>query len=261
MNAALHARKRAEQIALPVAALIAFVLLWQLSVHSSGTRILPAPLEVGRAATSLLQKGILWSSIADSLRRVALGFVAGTVIGLPAGLLLGLSPALNQIANPVIQVLRPISPIAWIPIAIIFFGIGNNAAIFLVFLASVFPIVIASASAVSTVPTALRQTGRNFGLTYWQLLTRVIFPAALPQILLGLRIALGISWLVVVAAEMIAVDSGLGYIIIDARNSGKRYDLVVAAMLIIGAIGLCLDSLFRLLARSKSIQWGFRLDS
>ena len=103
-----------------------------------------------------------------------------------------------------------------------------------------------------------RRAGRNFGLTPAQLLTRVIFPAALPQIIIGLRIALGIAWLVVVAAEMIAVDSGLGYLIIDSRNSGKRYDLVVAAMLLIGVIGLILDLAFRRLEKIKSVRWGFR---
>lgn len=106
-----------------------------------------------------------------------------------------------------------------------------------------------------------RRAGRNFGLTSPQLLGRVIFPAALPQILVGLRIALGIAWLVVVAAEMIAVDSGLGYLVIDSRNSGKRYDLVVAAMLLIGAIGLVLDIGFRRLEKIRSVRWGFRNES
>jgi NitT/TauT family transport system permease protein len=103
-----------------------------------------------------------------------------------------------------------------------------------------------------------RRAGRNFGLSPLQLLRQVVFPAALPQIIVGLRIALGIAWLVVVAAEMIAVDSGLGYLVIDSRNSGKRYDLVVAAMLLIGVIGLALDLGFRRLEKIKSVRWGFR---
>jgi NitT/TauT family transport system permease protein len=106
-----------------------------------------------------------------------------------------------------------------------------------------------------------RRAGRNFGLRPAQLLMKVVFPAALPQIIVGLRIALGIAWLVVVAAEMIAVDSGLGYLVIDARNSGKRYDLVVAAMLMIGMIGLGLDLAFRRLEKVKSVRWGFRLEA
>jgi NitT/TauT family transport system permease protein len=174
------------------------------------------------------------------------------------GLWLGWSAAANQVVNPVLQILRPISPIAWIPVAIIFFGVGDRAAIFLIFLASFFPIVLACVSGVSSVPPVLRSAGRNFGLSSTQLLRRVIFPAALPQILVGVRIALGIAWLVVVAAEMIAVDSGLGYLVIDSRNSGKRYDLVVAAMLMIGIIGLILDFSIRRVERIKSVRWGFR---
>jgi NitT/TauT family transport system permease protein len=114
---------------------------------------------------------------------------------------------------------------------------------------------------VRNVPSMFRRAGRNFGLRPGALLAKVVFPAALPQIIVGLRIALGIAWLVVVAAEMIAVDSGLGYLVIDARNSGKRYDLVVAAMLMIGTIGLALDLLFRRLERVRSIRWGFRLEA
>jgi NitT/TauT family transport system permease protein len=114
---------------------------------------------------------------------------------------------------------------------------------------------------VNNVSSAFRRAGRNFGLSPFGVLRRVVFPAALPSILVGLRIAFGIAWLVVVAAEMVAVDSGLGYLIIDSRNSGKRYDLVVAAMLMIGLIGLALDSLFRGLERIKSVRWGFRHES
>ena len=110
-------------------------------------------------------------------------------------------------------------------------------------------------------PPIFRNAGRNFGLSTPQLLARVVFPAALPQILIGARIALGIAWLVVVAAEMIAVDSGLGYLVIDARNSGKRYDLVVAAMLLFGLIGLALDLVFRRLKTIRSVRWGFRDES
>jgi NitT/TauT family transport system permease protein len=136
--------------------------------------------------------------------------------------------------------------------------VGDTTAVFLIFFSAFFPIVVACVSGVSNVPSVYRRAGRNFGLNPAQLLARVVFPAALPQIIVGLRIALGIAWLVVVAAEMIAVDSGLGYLVIDARNSGKRYDLVVAAMLLIGVIGLALDLCFRRLRNIRSVRWGFR---
>ena len=160
--------------------------------------------------------------------------------------------------NPVIQILRPISPIAWIPVAIMLFGIGDTAAVFLIFLAAFFPIVVSAMNGVRNVPAMYRRAGRNFGLSPSQLLSRVVLPAALPQMLVGLRIALGIAWLVVVAAEMIASNSGLGYLVIDARNSGKRYDLVVAAMIMIGVIGLALDLVIRRAERLRSVRWGFR---
>jgi NitT/TauT family transport system permease protein len=127
----------------------------------------------------------------------------------------------------------------------------------LIFLASFFPVVVATVNGVRNVPPMFRNAGQNFGLTPAALLGRVIFPASLPQVLVGLRIALGIAWLVVVAAEMIAVDSGLGYLIIDSRNAGKRYDLVVAGMLLIGLIGLGLDMSIRRMERWKSVRWGF----
>jgi len=206
----------------------------------------------------LLRRNVLWADIVDSLRRVALGFGLAAVTGIPLGLALGWYPALNQVVNPVIQILRPISPIAWIPVAIVFFGVGERPAIFLVFLSAFFPILVACVSGVSNVPAIYRRAGLNFGLTPTQILARVVFPAALPQILIGLRIALGVAWLVVVAAEMIAVDSGLGFLVIDSRNSGKRYDLVVGAMLIIGLIGLALDFCFRRLETIRSVRWGFR---
>jgi NitT/TauT family transport system permease protein len=114
---------------------------------------------------------------------------------------------------------------------------------------------------VASVPLIYRRAGSNFGLTPPQLLARVVFPAALPQILVGLRIALGIAWLVLVAGEMIAVTSGLGFLIIDSRNSGQRYDLVVGAMLLIGVIGLVLDLLFRRVETVKPVRWGFRHES
>ena len=250
-----------EKLFWPVLAAAVFFVMWHYLVLWSGTKVFPAPLQVERGMLELFHKNVLWQDIGSSLRRVAIGFGAATLLGIPLGLILGWYPAVNQVVNPVMQILRPISPIAWIPVAIIFFGVGNNAAIFLIFMGAFFPIVVACVNGVSNVPAVYRRAGRNFGLAPTQLLARVVFPAALPQIIVGLRLALGIAWLVVVAAEMVAVDSGLGYLVIDSRNSGKRYDLVVAAMLIIGVIGLLLDLGFRRLEKIKSIRWGFRDES
>jgi len=260
MNSLAEPRKW-ERLFWPLLASGLLLALWHYSVIWTATKIFPSPRDVVKGLIELLRHHVLWGDIEDSLRRVVIGFGAAVCVGIPLGLVLGWYPSVNQVMNPVMQILRPISPIAWIPVAIIFFGIGDDAAIFLIFLGAFFPIVVACINGVSNVPTVFRRAGRNFGLTPAQLLTRVIFPAALPQILVGLRIALGIAWLVVVAAEMIAVDSGLGYLIIDSRNSGKRYDLVVAAILLIGLIGLVLDVGFRRLERLKPVRWGFRSES
>jgi NitT/TauT family transport system permease protein len=247
-----------EKFFWPLLTAALLLAVWHYSVIWTATKVFPSPLSVEKGLVELAHKHVLWADIIDSLRRVATGFGLAAIIGIPFGLALGWYPALNQIFNPVLQILRPISPIAWIPVAIIFFGIGDKPATFLVFLGAFFPIVVACASGVSNVPSIYRRAGRNFGLSSPQILARVVFPAALPQILIGLRIALGIAWLVVVAGEMIAVDSGLGYLVIDSRNSGKRYDLVVAAMLIIGVIGLALDVIFRQVEKIRSVRWGFR---
>jgi len=247
-----------EKLFWPLIAAALLLALWHYSVVWTATKVFPSPMSVEKGIVELFHKHVLWADIEDSLRRVAIGFGLAVVIGVPLGLSLGWYPLANQVVNPVIQLIRPISPIAWIPVAIIFFGVGDRAAIFLVFLGSFFPILVACVSGVSSVPPIFRSAGRNFGLSTPQLLARVVFPAALPQILIGARLALGIAWLVVVAGEMIAVDSGLGYLVIDSRNSGKRYDLVVAAMLMIGIIGLALDLCFRRLERIKSVRWGFR---
>ncbi len=247
-----------EKFFWPILGCTLFLALWHYSVLWTATKVFPSPAAVEKGMLELIRKSLLWAYIGDSLRRVAIGFGIAAILGIPVGLALGWYPAADRVVNPVMQWLRPISPIAWIPVAIIFFGVGDRAAIFLIFLGAFFPIVVTCVNGVSNVPFIFRRAGRNFGLTPSQLLAKVVFPAALPQIIIGLRIALGIAWLVVVAAEMIAVDSGLGYLVIDARNSGKRYDLVVAAMVIIGVIGLALDFGFRRLEKVKSVRWGFR---
>jgi NitT/TauT family transport system permease protein len=245
----------------PILAAAVLLTAWYCSVRWSGTKVFPAPMPVARGLAELVRKHVLWKDIGDSLRRVGLGFGLAALIGVPLGLTLGWYPAANQVVNPAFQILRPISPIAWIPVAILLFGVGDKAAVFLIFLAALFPILLACVSGVANVPSIFRRAGRNFGLSPALILARVIFPAALPQILIGLRLALGVAWLVVVAAEMTAVDSGLGYLVIDSRNSGKRYDLVVAAMLIIGLIGLILDQCFRRLEKIRAVRWGFRHES
>ncbi len=242
---------------LPLIVGVLFLALWHFAVKASGSELFPTPPQVAMGIVELAQKGVLIKYVVASLFRVTWGFFLAILVGVPLGLLLGWFRPLATALNPMIQIFRPISPIAWIPVAILWFGVSDVAPIFLIFLASVFPITVSSMAAVQNMQPVYVRAARNFGLNNRQLFYKVILPACLPQILTGLRIALGIAWLVVVAAEMIAVNSGLGYLIIDARNAGKRYDLVVAGMVLIGLIGLALDVMVRRLERFDEVRWGY----
>lgn len=244
-------------ILLPVLTAVVFLVIWHVLVRLSGSDLFPTPLDVAKGIRELFDKGLLAKYIVASLFRVSWGFMLAVVVGVPLGLALGWFRPAFEALNPMIQILRPISPIAWIPVAILWFGIDDTAPVFLIFLASVFPITVSSMAAVQNMQLVYLRAAQNFGVTGAQLFRRVILPAALPQIITGIRIALGIAWLVVVAAEMIAVNSGLGYLIIDARNAGKRYDLVVAGMVMIGVIGLVLDLLVRQLEKFDEVRWGY----
>jgi NitT/TauT family transport system permease protein len=222
--------------------------------------LFPRPHDVLPGLMEVIENGMLQRYVVSSLFRVLWGFYLAAAVGVPLGLMLGWFPYFHQALNPLIQMLRPISPIAWIPVSILWFGTNVTGSIFLIFLASLFPITLAAAAAVKNIQPVYVRAAQNFGLSTFQLFRRVILPATLPQILTALRIALGVAWLVVVAAEMVVTDpqnGGLGYLIIDARNSGSRYDLVVAAMLIIGLIGLVLDLLVRQLEKFDEVSWGY----
>ena len=248
---------RGSKVGLPLLVAAGVILTWDLSVRISGSELFPKPTQVLLGIVELASKGLLFKYIVASLFRVTVGFLLAVLLGVPGGLILGWFPRLFAAFNPLIQVLRPISPIAWIPVAILWFGVDDRSPIFLIFLASVFPITVSAMAAVQNIQPVYIRAARNFGLGRTQLFRRVIFPATLPQVLTGIRIALGVAWLVVVAAEMIAVSSGLGFLIIDARNAGKRYDLVVAGMVLIGLTGLALDLLVRRLEKFDEVRWGY----
>jgi NitT/TauT family transport system permease protein len=234
-------------------------IAWSRAVDPS-TSVLPTPWEVCLGLAELARKGLLVKYTVSSLFRVTWAYLAAVVLGVPLGLALGWFARAYQALNPLIQVLRPISPIAWIPLAIMWFGITESAPVFLIFIASLFPIAVSATAAVQNIQTVYVRAASNFGLGRLEMFRRVILPATLPQILTGLRIALGIAWLVVVAAEMIVVNpkaGGLGFLIIDAGNQGARYDLVVAGMVLIGLIGLVLDLLVRQLEKFDEVRWGY----
>ena len=229
------------RVALSLTGIVGLVALWSLAIAVGDSPILPGPLAVALGIVDLFKRGWLVKHVVASLFRVTWGYVSAVIVGVPLGLMLGWWRRAGLAVNPFLQLLRPISPLAWIPISILWFGVGDRGAVFIIFLASFLPITVASMNAVASVPKVHVRADRNFGLSSGELLRKVIFPSVLPQIVTGMRLALGIAWLVVVAAEMIAVNSGLGFLIVDARNAGNRYDLVVAGMVLIGLIGVVLD--------------------
>lgn len=233
--------RRITRIAIAWSGILVLVASWSLLAGLSSIGLIPGPLKVIHGLWELTRRGLLAKHVIASLFRVTWGYLLAVALGIPLGLALGWFRRGERALNPLLQLLRPISPLAWIPIAILWFGVGDAAAIFIIFTASLLPITTAAASAVAQVPTVHLRAGRNFGLSSTDLLRRIVYPSAAPQLLSALRLTLGIAWLVVVAAEMIAVSSGLGFLIIDSRNAGNRYDLVIAGMVIIGLIGLALD--------------------
>ena len=242
---------------LPLAGVALLIGLWEVAVVVSGTRLVPTPLATLAGIAELARHGLLLRYLVASLFRVSWGYLGAVLLGVPAGLCLGWFRKADLALGPFLQILRPISPLAWIPLAILWFGVADPPAIFIIFLASFLPLTVATMSAVHNVPAVHLDVGRNFGLTSLGLVRRVLFPAVLPQVIAGLRLTLGISWLVVVAAEMIAVNSGLGFLIIDARNAGNRYDLVAAGMVLIGVTGLLLDTAMQRLERLPGVRWGY----
>jgi NitT/TauT family transport system permease protein len=243
---------------LPALAVIAVLLAaWWVTVIAANSVIFPTPWKVVTGTLELIRDGTLWGHIGSSLLRVFLGFALAMLIAVPLGLWMGWVQGAYLTLNPLFQILRPISPIAWIPIAILWFGVGNASPIFLIFISSVFPMIVQTVVGVHTIERRYLRAAANFGVSRATLFKQVVIPAVLPQLLVGMRIGLGVAWLVVVAAEMIALRSGLGYLIMDSRNAGNRYDLVIAAMIIIGLIGLMLDGGMRLLESHKLVRWRY----
>jgi NitT/TauT family transport system permease protein len=241
---------------LPLSGIAVALLAWGGAVALRPS-LIPGPVAVARAIGELALKGLLLKYVVASLFRVTWGYLAALVVAVPLGLFLGMVRAGAYAFNPLLQVLRPVSPLAWIPIAILWFGVGDLSAIFLIFLASLLPLTVATMNAVRNIDAVHLSAARNFDLPARERVIQVLLPAILPQLIVAMRISLGVAWLVVVAAEMIAVNSGLGFLIVDARNAGNRYDLVIAGMVLIGLIGLILDLLMRRLERLESVRWGY----
>ena len=245
------------RILAPVFLIALLIAIWWIIVARNDSAIFPTPWQVVTGAWDLAKDGTLTQHIIASLFRVAVGFGLAFVVAVPLGLWMGWVSGAFYTLNPLFQMLRPISPIAWIPVAILWFGVGNLSPIFLIFISSVFPMMVQTTVGVRTIDRRYLRAAANFGVSRSVLFRRVVIPAVLPEIIIGMRIGVGVAWLVVVAAEMVALNSGLGYLIMDSRNAGNRYDLVNASMIIIGVIGLLLDGATRLLERMKTVKWRY----
>jgi NitT/TauT family transport system permease protein len=215
----------------------------------------PAPDEVAAGFAQQIRSGRLLDHVVASLYRMSFGFITATLLAVPLGVAIGRSLSTRAAILPWVNFFRSMSPIAWIPFAIVLFGIGDPPAIFIIFFAAFFQLVLATSAATAAVPKVYYKVAEDLGLSRADVLVRVTLPAIMPQLSTALRVAIGVSWMVVVAAEMIAVQSGLGFLINDARYA-LRMDLVVAGMITVGVIGIALDLLFSRINRIPSVRWG-----
>ena len=240
---------------LPLLTGLALLALW-VKIHEHWPLIFPSPQETKAALLDEYHKGNLARDAKASLLRVGLGFGLGVVLGIPGGLCLGHLRWTREAFMPALNFFRCLSPIVWIPFALTWFGLGDKPVIFIIFIATVFPLALATMAAVAGIPTVYFRVAHDYGLRGVRLLTNVTLPAILPQLITALRVTAGLAWLVMVAAEMISGNSGLGFTIWDARN-GMMMDLMVATMLVIGAIGITIDRMLALLTRLPVVRWGY----
>ena len=243
---------------------VGIFLLWQASVELGWLRrnVLPGPIDVvaiwydlvtGATGSAERYSGAWLDHAFASTWRVFAGFGWGVALGIFFGLLIGLSRILERVFDPSIQVLRNIPVTAWVPLSLVFFGIGNSPAIFLIGLGAFFPTVVNTVHGVRQIDVTLYKAARMMGANERELLIRVILPGALPSVMTGIRLSMGIAWVLVVVAEILAVRSGLGYLLNDAYQF-YRNDVVIAAMLSIGLLGFLSDRLV-VLVRDWLLSW------
>lgn len=233
------------------------IMVWQAAVMLGNWNeaLFPSPLSVAAGMGELIKTGTLFAGIRDSMFRFFVGYFIAAILGVGLGLLLGWFGKAWNFVNPVVQVLRPISPIAWLPFIVLWFGIGDLPAIVIIFIAAFFPVLLTTVSAVKKVDQIYIKVAKNYGITHLKLFTKIILPASFPIIATGLHIALGTAWVFLVAGEMVGAQTGLGFMIIDARNN-LRADLLLGSIIAIGLIGLLLDSIIGFFERKILASWG-----
>jgi ABC-type nitrate/sulfonate/bicarbonate transport system permease component len=240
---------------------VAVIVLWQvLSSTGALPQHTPSPAKVVAGLWELTTKGLppgyrLPGHLFASLERVLLGFAIAALVALPLGLLVGYSKRLDVIVDPLVEALRPVPPLAWLPLAVLWFGIGLFASAFLIFLGCFFPILLSTISGVKSVDVTLVDAARTLGAKPRSIVRRVMLPGALPSAVTGLRIGMGIGWMTLVAAEMTGVKSGygLGYLVMTTRDLA-RYDLLLADIVVIGLVGFLLDRIIKV-AERRLLKW------
>jgi len=239
----------------PVAGFALFVLVWQ--VVAMRIPEIPTPGVTWHAAVELFSdpfydngpndKGIGWNLLA-SLERVAIGFGLAALVGIPVGFAIGRYAAVRAMFSPIVSLLRPVSPLAWLPLGLLLFKAANPAAIWAIFICSIWPMIINTAVGVSRVPQDYLNVARVLNLSEWKVTTKVLLPAVLPYMLTGVRLSIGTAWLVIVAAEMLTGGTGIGFWLWDEWNNLKVEHIVIA-IFVIGIVGLLLETLLVALAR------------
>ena len=235
-------------IALGVGFPILLVLIWDRAVAISGTRLIPSPHQVAVMMYDFSFGGVyddafsgtILIHIWKSVQRVYSGFFLAAIIGIPLGMMIGRSRILRQLLDPTISLLRPIPVTAWLPLSMIFFGLGPNAAIFLVFLGAFYPILLNTMFGVRSIDPRLFEAAAMLGCSGTGMFRQIVLPASLPAIFSGLRIAHGFAWILIVVGEMTGVPTGLGSVVMDGRTL-SRTDLVITGMIVIGACGFVTD--------------------
>jgi sulfonate transport system permease protein len=215
--------------------------------------LLPSPLKIGNTLLSLTLSGELFRHLGISFLRVLEGFAIAALVGLPLGIAIGLSRLVDRLTDLLLQLMKPIPPIAWIPLSILWFGIGEGGKVFIIFLGGIFPILINTVDGIRQTDQRFVELARVLEVTRGRFILKVVLPGALPAIMTGLRVGLMVSWICVVAAELIAATSGLGYLIMDGRQL-MQTDQVLVGMLTIGAMGKLLDVVLRA-AENRLITW------
>ncbi|MBH8556105.1 nitrate ABC transporter permease [Nostocaceae cyanobacterium CENA357] len=237
-----------QRIFAPLCGISSILLLWHLLSLSPDTS-LPSPITVINNTRELiinpffnyggLNKGLFWLLLA-SLKRVMFGYLLAVVIGIPIGFLISLNKFLKQAIDPVIQILRPVAPLAWLPLAQAIFLKPNPSAVFVITITAIWPIIFNTALGVQMIPKDYTNVSKILGLSFFENFYKILIPATLPYIFTGLRIAIGLSWLAVIAAEMLLSDDGLGFFIVDAYNSSNISEIILA-IIYLGVVGLIKD--------------------